>query len=70
MFPFQAVATLQTHVVDWDRFEHYCEGQFEMVPEQPEEFPTNSVKGPAMIQKPVEPFEFDLSVYDRIKGVY
>ena len=61
---------LQTHVVDWDRFEHYCEGQFEIVPEQPEEFPTNSVRGPVMVQQPVEPFEFDLSIYDRIEGAY
>ncbi len=58
---------LQTHTVDWIKFEHYCEGQFETLPEQPEEFPTNPVHGPKMIQRPiVEPFDFDLAVYDRI----
>ena len=61
---------LQTHVVDWDKFEHYCEGQFETVPEQPEEFPTSPVRGPGMVQRIVEPFEIDLSVYDRIKEAY
>ncbi len=62
---------LQSHTVDWDKFEHYCDGQFEMIPEQPEEFPTNPVLGPKMIQKPViEPFDVDLSVYDRIQEVY
>ena len=61
---------LQTHVVDWNKSEHYCEGQFEMLPEQPEEFPTNPVRGSRMIQKPAfEPFDFDLSVYDRIQEV-
>ena len=61
---------LQTHEVDWRRFEHYCEGQFEMLSEQPEEFPTNPVHGPKMIQEPAfEPFDFDLSVFDRIQEV-
>jgi len=62
---------LQTHTVDWNKFEHYCDGQFEMLPEQPEEFPTNPVHGTKMIQRPVlEPFEFDLSIYDRIQEAY
>lgn len=62
---------LQTHIVDWNKFEHYCEGQFEMLPEQPEEFPTNPVHGVKMVQRPVlEPFEFDLSIYDRIQEAY
>lgn len=62
---------LQTHTVDWNKFEHYCEGQFEMLPEQPEEFPSNPVHGVKMVQRPVlEPFEFDLSVYDRIQEAY
>lgn len=62
---------LQTHTVDWNRFEHYCEGQFEMLPEQPEELPTNPVHGAKMVQRPVlEPFDFDLSVYDRIQEAY
>lgn len=64
-------AVLQTHTVDWNKFEHYCEGQFEMLPEQPEEFPTNPVHGVKMVQKPVlEPFDFDLSIYDRIQEAY
>ena len=59
---------LQTHTVDWNKFEHYCEGQFEMLPEQPEEFPTNPVHGPRVVQRPIpEPFDFDMSVYDRIR---
>ena len=41
-----------------------------MLPEQPEEFPTNPVQGPKMVQRPLpEPFDFDMSVYDRIREV-
>lgn len=64
-------AVRQTHTVDWNKFEHYCEGQFEMLPDQPEEFPTNPVHGVKMVQRPaLEPFDFDLSVYDRIQEAY
>lgn len=59
---------LSTHKLDWNKYEHYCDNQFEDI-SQPEELPTNRVHGPKLVQLNPEPFDFDLSIFDRIQEV-
>lgn len=52
--------TIETHTVDWSYKPHYSSSQFE--PEQPEEFPTQTVT--AVVEMDNNKTRFDFSCYD------